>query len=121
MPAPEHPRQAAFDKFSKAVDGPLTILALAMIPLLVIPVVVELSPSIERGLLTADYFIWAIFASEYATKVYLVPNRGRYVRTHVPCSGPGSLDTLSTLLIMPQPSLLMPGKPRVVCSVRGVR
>lgn len=81
---PEHPRQAAFDRFSKAVDGPLTILALAMIPLLVIPLVVELSPAVDRGLLAADYLIWAIFAIEYVAKVYLAPDRGRYVRRHVP-------------------------------------
>jgi hypothetical protein len=34
-------RGAAFERFSRAVDGPLTVLALAMIPLLVLPLVME--------------------------------------------------------------------------------
>ena len=34
-------RGAAFERFSRAVDGPLTILAMAMIPLLVLPLVIE--------------------------------------------------------------------------------
>ena len=34
-------RGAAFERFSRAVNGPLTVLALAMIPLLVLPLVME--------------------------------------------------------------------------------
>jgi voltage-gated potassium channel len=80
----QHPRQAAFDRFSRAVDGPLTVLALAMVPLLVVPLVVDLPRGLKRSFLAADYFIWAVFAVEYFTKLYLAPDRGTFAKTHIP-------------------------------------
>jgi voltage-gated potassium channel len=77
-------RAAAFERFSRAVDGPLTVLALAMIPLIVVPLVVNLSPATERALLAVDYLIWAVFAAEYATKLYLAPHRRWFVLHHIP-------------------------------------
>jgi voltage-gated potassium channel len=74
----------AFERFSRAVDGPLTILALAMIPLVVLPLVVDLSTATGSALLAVDYLIWAIFAAEYAIKLYLAPNRRRFVAHHIP-------------------------------------
>jgi hypothetical protein len=44
-------RGEAFERFSRAVDGPLTILALAMIPLLVLPLVMDLSPGAESAVM----------------------------------------------------------------------
>jgi hypothetical protein len=38
-------RAAAFERFSRAVDGPMMVLALAMIPLIVVPLVYDLSPA----------------------------------------------------------------------------
>ena len=66
-------RGAAFERFSRAVDGPLTVLALAMIPLIVLPLVVDLAPGTETAVLAIDYLIWAVFAAEYASKLYLAP------------------------------------------------
>jgi hypothetical protein len=37
-------RGEAFERFSRAVDGPLTVLALVLVPLIVLPLVVDLSP-----------------------------------------------------------------------------
>lgn len=84
QPPQQHPRQEAYDRFSRVVDGPLTVLALAMVPLLIAPLVAEFPESIDRAFLAADYFIWAVFAVEYVTKLYLAPSRGRFVKTHVP-------------------------------------
>jgi hypothetical protein len=47
-------RGEGFERFSRAVDGPLTVLALAMIPLLVLPLVVDLSPGAEAAVLAID-------------------------------------------------------------------
>jgi hypothetical protein len=47
-------RGAAFQRFSRAVDGPLTVLALAMIPLIVLPLVMDLSPGTEAAVLAID-------------------------------------------------------------------
>jgi voltage-gated potassium channel len=77
-------RGEAFGRFSRAVDGPMMVLALVMIPLIVVPLVADLSPATERAFLAVDYLLWAIFAAEYAIKLYLAPNRRRFVAHHVP-------------------------------------
>jgi voltage-gated potassium channel len=77
-------RGEALERFSRAVDGPLTVLALLMIPLIVLPLVVDLSPGTESAFLAIDYLIWAVFATEYAIKLYLAPNRRRFVAHHIP-------------------------------------
>ena len=77
-------RGEAFERFSRAVDGPLTVLALVMIPLIVLPLVVDLSPGTESAFLAIDYLIWAVFAAEYAIKLYLAPNRRQFVAHHIP-------------------------------------
>ena len=77
-------RGAAFDRFSRAVDGPLTVLALVMIPLIVLPLVMDLSPGTTAAFLAIDYLIWAVFAAEYAIKLYLAPNRRQFVARHIP-------------------------------------
>ena len=54
MPADKlRDRGAAFERFSRAVDGPLTVLALAMIPLIVLPLVMDLSPGTEAAVLAS--------------------------------------------------------------------
>jgi voltage-gated potassium channel len=77
-------RAAAFEQFSRAVDGPMLVLALAMIPLIVVPLVLDLSPAMERAFLSIDYALWAVFAAEYGIKLYLAPNRRRFVARHIP-------------------------------------
>jgi hypothetical protein len=66
-------RGEAFERFSRAVDGPLTVLALVMIPLIVLPLVMDLSRTTEWAFLAIDYLIWAVFAAEYAIKLYWLP------------------------------------------------
>jgi voltage-gated potassium channel len=77
-------RGEAFERFSRAVDGPLTVLALVLIPLIVLPLVMDLSPGTESEFLAIDYLIWAVFAAEYAIKLYLAPNRRQFVARHIP-------------------------------------
>lgn len=77
-------RQRAYDRYGHATDAPLTVLAVAMIPLLGVPLVIELSHTVERVFVAADYFIWAVFAGDYGVRLYLTPRRWRYVQTHIP-------------------------------------
>ena len=77
-------RGEAFERFSRAVDGPLTVLALMMIPLIVLPLVMDLSPGIESAFLAIDYLIWAVFAAEYGIKLYLAPTGASSSRTTSP-------------------------------------
>lgn len=60
------------------------VLALAMIPLLLAPLMFRLSGSAEKALLTVDTFIWAIFTIDYVTRVYLSARRWHFIRTHIP-------------------------------------
>jgi len=68
-------RGEAFERFSRVVDGPMMILALAMIPLIVVPVIVDLSPGLDRAFVAIDYLVWAVFAVEYVVKLCLAPDR----------------------------------------------
>jgi voltage-gated potassium channel len=77
-------RGEAFERFSRAVDGPMMVLALAMIPLIIVPLVVDLSPSVDRALLAIDYLVWAAFAVEYVVKLCLAPNRWQFVKANIP-------------------------------------
>jgi voltage-gated potassium channel len=93
-------RQAAFERFSSVVEVPLLIMAVAMIPLIVVPLVVDLPSDVADAFLTADYFIWAVFAVEYAVKVSLAPNRWHFF-THTP------LDFIIVVVPMLRPLRIM--------------
>lgn len=78
-------RARAFERFSSAVDSPMLVLALLMLPLLIIPALWDdAPPTVRASLLVLDYAIWAAFAVEYAVMVVLAPRRWVYVRGHVP-------------------------------------
>jgi voltage-gated potassium channel len=82
--ATKSPRSSqAYDRFSTTVDGPMMVLALAMVPLLIVPVIWPLSGSAAAGVDAADWLIWALFVVEYITRLYLVPDRRHFVKTHV--------------------------------------
>ena len=61
---------------------PLLILAFVMIPLLIGPMVWELSPQEEATFIALDYFIWALFAIDLIIKVAISPHRLAYLRRH---------------------------------------
>jgi voltage-gated potassium channel len=77
-------RQAALERFERATELPLLILALAMIPLILAPVVIDLSDTARAAILAADWFIWAAFAFEYVVRLSLTDQRGRFVRRNWP-------------------------------------
>lgn len=78
------PRDRTSARYAAMTNGPLTVLALLMVPVLLAPVVVELPESVERALLAVDYSIWAIFALDYVVRLWLAPRRLRFVRSHLP-------------------------------------
>jgi voltage-gated potassium channel len=75
--------QDAFDRFSDAVDVPLTVLAVLWLPVLVIPLVTQVSPDLSDTLDTIDYLVWAAFTVEYLVKLYLSPSRWHFFRRHI--------------------------------------
>ena len=51
--------QEAYDRFSHAVELPLTVLALFWLPVLVVPFVVTLPTDVADTFEAVDYFVWA--------------------------------------------------------------
>jgi voltage-gated potassium channel len=75
--------QEAYDRFSAAVALPLTVLALAWLPILIVPIVAHLPSGIGTVFDAIDYLVWAAFAIEYGVKLYLTPLRRHYVAHHL--------------------------------------
>ncbi len=61
----------------------MAVLTLLWLPVLIVPLVVAIHGGVAASFDAVDYFIWALFAVEYMVKLYLVPARGRFVRTHL--------------------------------------
>ena len=76
-------REVAFERFSKIVELPLTIIGILWLPVLVLPLVVRLQGSLASSFDLIDYTVWAVFLFEYLVKLLLAPDRWRFVRTHV--------------------------------------
>jgi voltage-gated potassium channel len=74
--------QEAYDRFSSAVDAPLTIAAVLWLPFLIIPLFVRLKGGVAATFDGVDYTIWALFVVEYLTKLWLAPARWSFVKTH---------------------------------------
>lgn len=77
-------RKAALDRFERAVEVPLLVAALAMVPLLVLPLVADLSPAAEASVVAGEWAVWAMFAFEYVVRLVLTPQRARFVRREWP-------------------------------------
>lgn len=77
-------RQEALDRFERAMEMPLLVLALAMVPLLVAPLLLDLAAPVEQAIIAADWFIWAVFAFEYVVRLVLSPTRWRFIRREWP-------------------------------------
>jgi hypothetical protein len=58
----------------------MLVLSLAIIPLLLIPLIWELSPGLDTTFLTIDWFIWAAFVIEYGARLYLAPAKWGFVK-----------------------------------------
>jgi voltage-gated potassium channel len=71
----------ALDRFERQTAWPMMALALAIIPLLVVPLLVDLSPGAETTFYALDWMIWAAFVLEYGIRLYLAPNK-RYFVSH---------------------------------------
>jgi voltage-gated potassium channel len=77
-------RAAAYARVEAALNLPLLVLSVALVPLLIWPIVdTSMSSSTRDAINAVDYGIWAVFAVEYALKLFLAPERWHFVRTHV--------------------------------------
>jgi len=75
-------RQELLDRIERLTDIPLLILALAMVPLLLGPLILELPSALDQTFVALDWSIWAVFAADLMIKTYLAEFKLRYLRTH---------------------------------------
>ena len=79
--APEE-REAALERIERLTELPLLLLAFVMIPVLLGPLLWELSARDNALFRALDVFIWATFAADYAIKLLVAPNRWGYLKSH---------------------------------------
>ena len=75
--------QEALDRFERQTAWPMMALALAIIPLLVVPLLVDLSPGAETTFFALDWLIWVAFVLEYGIRLYLAPNKRHFVSHNI--------------------------------------
>lgn len=73
-------RSAALRRFEEVTELPLLVLALALVPLLLLPLEVEPSGAVESVMTAAEVLIWMAFALHYGVRLVLTTQRWRFVR-----------------------------------------
>ena len=66
-------REALLARIDRLTELPLLVLAFVMIPLLLGPILWDLSSTEEATFLALEAFIWAIFAVDLGVKVVIAP------------------------------------------------
>jgi voltage-gated potassium channel len=97
----------AYDRYARFSEAPMTVLALLMIPVLLVPLIHPLHGAVAVSFDAADYVVWALFAADYGIRLSLAPDRLAFVRTHL-------FDLAVVLLPFLRPL-------RVVRALRGLR
>ncbi|MFC2016546.1 potassium channel family protein [Chloroflexota bacterium] len=77
-----HHREELLHHIERLTELPLLVLAFVMIPLLIGPLLWELSPSEEAVFIALDALVWAIFAADLIIKVVLTSHRTAYLKRH---------------------------------------
>ncbi len=78
----EKARLEALSRFERMTAWPMLILAVAIIPIIVAPMVADLSPQAQGALLAADWFIWASFAIEFIVRLTIAPKKRHFLWHH---------------------------------------
>jgi voltage-gated potassium channel len=73
----------AYERFARAVDGPMMVITILWLPVLIIPLVTPVHGTFAASFAAIDYSIWALFAVEYLAKLSLAPSRKQFFRTHI--------------------------------------
>jgi len=75
-------RMTLAEAFERYTEFPMLCLALAFVPVLIVPWLFDLPPAWDLAFTAADGMIWAAFALELVIKTYLAPSRRSYLRQH---------------------------------------
>jgi voltage-gated potassium channel len=75
--------QEAYERFARAVDGPMMVITILWLPVLIIPLLTPVHGTVASTFAIIDYTVWALFAVEYLAKFGLAPDRKQFFRTHI--------------------------------------
>lgn len=75
--------QDAFDRFSAVVELPMMVITVLWLPVVLLPLIRPVHGTMATVFTVIDYTVWALFVLEYVIKLYLFPDRWKFVRTHV--------------------------------------
>ena len=78
----EEQRDAMLDRLVQITEIPLLLLSFVMIPLLIGPLLWEMSETQEIVFLALDAFIWLVFAFDLAMKFTVAPRKLAFLRSH---------------------------------------
>ena len=75
-------RQALLEQIEQRTEMLLLVLSFVMIPLLVGPLLWDLSPTEDRLFTPIGWLIWGLFAIDLVVKTAVAPDRWQYVKQH---------------------------------------
>src|SRR5437773_832786 len=99
--------EEALETFERETALPMLFLSLAVVPLLIVPLVVNLSHGAEQTFFALYWLVWAAFAVEYVVRLFMAPYKLFFVRHNV-------MDLLIVVLPFLRPL-------RIVRSARALR
>jgi voltage-gated potassium channel len=70
-------------RFEQLTAWPMLFLALATLPLLLAPILMDLAPATVTVIFGLDWLLWGLFAVEYLIRLALAPRRGEFVRKNL--------------------------------------
>jgi len=73
------PSEQALNDFEEAGKWPMLALSVAIIPLLVIPLVMQLSETQRTAFAVVDVVIWVLFAAECFVRLCLAPRKRHFI------------------------------------------
>jgi voltage-gated potassium channel len=83
--ARDHRASGGYERWGRRTDVPLIVLSLVFLGAFLVPVArPDLSAGPRRALAILNVALWLVFAIDYVVRVYLAPDRWRFVRGHVP-------------------------------------
>ena len=75
-----HRSARTFERFSRAVEWPIVVLAALVLPVLMLEEHAR-DPFLQQIAAALNWAIWLAFVAEYVAKLLLAPNRNRFVRS----------------------------------------
>lgn len=75
-------RHDGLERWTRRTDVPLLVLALVFLVVLLVPYVVDLGRGGTAVVIALNVAIWAVFAADYGVRLFLAPDRRRFVRKH---------------------------------------